>query len=340
AVIVKDGNIVGQGFTQPPGFAHAEIMALSQAREKAKGAVMYVTLEPCCHYGRTLPCTRALVAAGISEVHLATIDPNPLVSGKGKEELEKNGIRTFTGEHEDDVKELIEAYTKYITTGMPFITAKFAMSLDGKIATRSGDSKWISGEESRRFAHNLRCSNDAIMVGANTILADDPQLTIRSCSGRGGTVKKQPLRVIVDGRGRVPTSALVFHEPGETVVAVGKPIAAAEEAAFIRAGAKLMELPANEGLVDMRKLLEALGKRGITSILVEGGGILLGSLFDLGLIDKIIIFIAPIIIGGSKARMAVAGNGVDKIVDSYHLEQVNIEKFGPDLMVSGYVKAH
>ena len=181
AIVVRDGVIVGQGYTQPPGSWHAEVMALNQAGEQARGAVMYVTLEPCCHYGRTPPCTQALIAAGISEVHLAMLDPNPLVCGRGKAELEKAGIRTYLGEHEAEAREINEAYTKYITTGLPFVTAKFAMSLDGKIATKTGDSRWISGREARRYVHYLRYTSDAIMAGVNTILADDPQLTSRCC---------------------------------------------------------------------------------------------------------------------------------------------------------------
>ena len=179
AVIVKDDDVIGQGYTQPPGSSHAEIMALKEAGERARGAVMYVTLEPCCHYGRTPPCTKAIIAAGIKEVHAAMIDPNPLVNGKGLKELEKAGIKTFLGEHADDASEIIESYVKFITTGRPFVTIKFAMSLDGKIATRSGDSKWISSDESRRYVHFLRYTSDAVMVGVNTVLIDDPQLTSR-----------------------------------------------------------------------------------------------------------------------------------------------------------------
>lgn len=337
AVIVKNGNIVGRGFTQPPGSWHAEIMALRQARDRARDGTMYVTLEPCCHYGRTPPCTKAVIASGIGEVHLATIDPNPIVSGKGKTELERYGIKTFAGEHESQAKEIIEAYSKHITTGIPFVAAKFAMSLDGKIATKSGDSKWITDEESRRYAHDLRSTTDAVMAGANTIIADDPQLTVRCCGGRGGAAKKQPLRVIVDGRGRVPPSARIFREPGETVLATSKGLDSKIKQALAAAGAELMELPAGENTVDLRELLRILGQRGITSVLVEGGGILLGSLFDAGLVDKVIAFIAPVIIGGNEAKAAVAGGGVDKIINACRLERVQVEQIGAAIMVTGYV---
>ena len=338
AVVVKSDTVVGQGYTQPPGLWHAEIVALKQAGEKARGGAMYVTLEPCCHYGRTPPCTQAIIAAGIAEVHLAMLDPNPLVSGRGKGELEREGVKVYVGEHEEEAKEVNEAYTKFVTTGMPFVTAKFAVSLDGKIATRSGDSKWISGNEARKYVHNLRYTSDAIMAGVNTVLADDPRLTSRSCGGRGGVSRKQPLRVIVDGKGRTPLTAQVFSKPGKTLLALGKLATPEEKAAFAQVDAELLELPSAGGLVDLEKLLKTLGEREITSVLVEGGGILLGSLFDCGLVDKVIAFIAPIIIGGKEAKAAVGGKGVDKVVNSIKLEHIKLEKLGEDLMISGYVK--
>jgi len=336
AVVVKNDVVVGQGYTQPPGSWHAEVVALKQAGEKARGGTLYVTLEPCCHYGRTPPCTQAVITAGITEVHLSMLDPNPLVSGRGKGELETAGIKTYVGEHKEEAEELNEAYIKFITTGIPFVTAKFAISLDGKIATKSGDSKWISGEEARKYVHNMRYTADAIMAGVNTVLADDPHLTARSGGGRGGTAKKQPLRVIVDGKGRTPLTARVFSQPGKTLLALGRIAAPAEKAAFVRVGAEVLELPSAEGRVDLERLLKALSERGITSVLVEGGGILLGSLFDRRLIDKVIAFIAPIIIGGKEAKMAVSGEGVDKVGDSLRLERIKVEKFGEDVMVSGY----
>jgi diaminohydroxyphosphoribosylaminopyrimidine deaminase/5-amino-6-(5-phosphoribosylamino)uracil reductase len=337
ATVVKKSVVIGQGYTQPPGSSHAEVVALKQAGEAARGGAMYVTLEPCCHYGRTPPCTEAIIAAGISEVHLAMLDPNPLVSGIGKYELERSGIKTYVGEHEEEAKEINEAYIKFITTGMPFVTVKFAVSLDGKIATKSGDSKWISGEEARKHVHYLRYTTDAVMTGVNTILADNPRLTGR-CGGRGGEIKKQPLRVIVDGRGRTPLTARVFSEPGKVLLALGKSVSSKEKAAFTQLGADLLELPSQEGLVDLKGLLKALGEQEITSVLVEGGGILLGSLFDAGLVDKVIAFIAPIIIGGQGAKTAVGGKGVDRVANSLKLERIRTEKFGEDLMVCGYVK--
>ncbi len=333
AVITRDGIIIGEGYTQPPGSHHAEVMALKKAGERACGATMYVTLEPCCHFGRTPPCTKAIIDAGIAEVHLATLDPNPLVSGKGMAELEAAGIKTYVGEHEEEARELNEAYMKFITAGIPFVTAKFAMSLDGKVATRTGDSKWISGEESQRYVHALRRNVDAIMVGVGTVLSDDPQLTVRL----GDETHRQPLRVIVDSQGRTPITARVFRSPGKTLLAVGKSIPQDKVRRFREAGAEVMELSSEGGLVDLRELLSALGRRGVTSLLVEGGGTLLGSFFDLGLIDKVIVFIAPIIIGGDGAKSAVGGNGVPTIAQALRLNKVKVERFGSDVMISGYV---
>jgi len=336
AIIIKNSTVIGQGYTQPPGSWHAEVIALKQAGEKARGGVMYVTLEPCCHYGRTPPCTQAIIAAGITEVHLAMLDPNPLVSGKGREELEREGIRVYVGEHEGEAREINEAYTRFITTGMPFVTVKFAMSLDGKIATRSGDSKWISGSEARRYVHYMRYTTDAIMVGANTLLIDDPQLTSR-CGNKGGRTRKQPLRVIVDSKGRTPVTAQVFSQPGKTLLAMAKHLTPEEQKAYAQVGAELVEVPSEEGRVDLERLLKILGERQITSVLVEGGGVLLGSLFDRGLVNKVIAFIAPIIIGGEGARTAVGGKGVDKVIDCIKMERVTTRYYDQDLMFSGYI---
>lgn len=337
AVIVRNGEVVGQGYTHPPGLDHAEIVALKQAGGRARGGVMYLTLEPCCHHGRTPPCTQAIIAAGIVEVHLATFDVNPVVLGRGKEELEGAGIRVCVGEHEAEAKQVNEAYAKFITKGIPFITVKFAMSLDGKIATRSGDSRWISGELARKRVHNLRYMADAVMTGVNTILVDDPRLTARCC-GSGGMLKKQPARVVVDSEGRAPLTARVFTEPGKAIVVLGKLASAEEKESFAQVGAELLELPSPEGRVDLERLLGALGEWGITNVLVEGGGILLGALFDGGLVDKVIAFIAPIIIGGREAVTAVAGRGVEQVADSLKLEWVSVERFDEDLMVSGYIR--
>ncbi|MBA7697929.1 Riboflavin biosynthesis protein RibD [subsurface metagenome] len=253
--------------------------------------------------------------------------------------MEEKGIRTYVGEHEEEAEQINEAYIKFITTGMPFVTAKFAVSLDGKIATRSGDSKWISSETARKRVHNLRYITDAVMAGINTVLIDDPELTARTCGGKGGTVRAQPLRVIVDSKGRTPLTARIFSAPGKTLLVWARLVRPEEKEAFAQANAEFLELPSEEGLVDLEKLLKVLGEQEITSVLVEGGGILLGSLFDGGFVDKVVAFIAPIIIGGEGAKTAVGGEGVDKVADSLRLEQVCVERLGDDMVVSGYVSA-
>jgi diaminohydroxyphosphoribosylaminopyrimidine deaminase/5-amino-6-(5-phosphoribosylamino)uracil reductase len=334
-IVSKKGNVIGQGYTQPPGSDHAEIVALKEAGEQARGSSMYVTLEPCCHQGRTPPCTRAIIASGIREVHISTLDNNPMISGRGKKELEEAGIIVHLGEHEVEAKTMNEAYAKYISRGIPFVTAKFAMSLDGKIATRTGNSRWITEEAARKQANYLRYINDAVMVGVNTIIIDDPRLTVR-CNDRGGTAKKQPLRVIADSKGRTPLKARVFAEPGRTLVILSSPTPPEKRAALIQAGAEILELPSKDGQPDIEAIIKTLGEKGTTSILIEGGGILLGSLFDYGLVDKVIAFIAPIIIGGKEAVTAVAGRGIDKMADAVRLNDVSVERIGRDLMVCGY----
>ena len=336
AVIVKDDDIIGQGYTQPPGSSHAEIMALKEAGMRASGGVMYVTLEPCCHFGRTPPCTKAIIAAGIKEVHAAIIDPNPLVSGKGLKELESAGIKTVVGEHAEEASEIVESYIKFITTGRPFVTIKYAMSIDGKSAARTGDSKWISSDESRRYVHFLRYTTDAVMVGVNTVLTDDPQLTSRA-SIRGGVAKNQPLRVIVDATGRTPVTAKIFNAPGQVLMAVSDKVAAAQKKAYKKLGAEVLVLPAKKGFIDLDKLFNALGEKQVTSVLVEGGASLLGSLCDNNLVDKAVVFVAPVIIGGEKARTAIGGKGADKVVNSLKLERVKTKRSDSDMMITGYI---
>ncbi len=338
AVLVKHGKVVGTGFTQPPGGKHAEIIAIEEAGAQAAGGTLYVTLEPCCHFGRTPPCTQAIIQAGITEVHAATADPNPLVAGKGLAELEAAGIRTRIGEDETAALELNEAYFKHIVRHIPFVTVKFAISLDGKIATASGDSRWISCEDSRQFAHHLRYTNDAIMVGANTVIADDPKLTARCSGGRGGTARQQPLRVVVDGHVRTPLSSRLFSEQGHTLLAVGRQLDATEIKAFASVNAEIKVLPSENDVIDLRLLLEELGRQQITSVLVEGGGTLIGSFFDQKLVDKVVAFIAPIIIGG-EGKNAVGGKGVALLADACRLERVSTLSCGTDTVIIGYVSS-
>ncbi len=337
AVVVRDGQVVGEGVTQAAGRDHAEVVALRQAGELARGGILYTTLEPCCHHGRTPPCTDAIVAASISEVHLAAIDPNPLVAGEGKRRLESAGVRVIEGEEAGASLKLNESYFKFIQTGAPFVTAKFAASLDGKIATRTGDSRWITVEAARRQAHRLRSISDAIMVGIGTVLSDDPQLTARDEQGR--PLPRQPLRVIVDSSGRTPTSARLLQGPGPVLLATAH--ASADRInALGNTGAEIAPLPSEATSVDLKALFKLLGQRDITSVLVEGGGTLLGSIFDQGLADKVVAFIAPVIIGGAGATPAVGGHGVGEIADALRLTDVEVCRLGEDIMVVGYTREH
>ena len=334
AVLVKDGEIVGGGYTQPPGRSHAEAVALSEAGDAARGAILYTTLEPCSHHGRTPPCTDAIVAAGVAEVHAAMLDPNPNVRGGGMAILADAGLGTRVGEGQAKARRQLEAYVKYVTTGTPFVTAKFAMSLDGKIATRTGDSKWISGEKARGAVHRLRAATDAVMVGVNTALADDPQLTARDKRGR--PLDRQPFRVVVDTGGRTPPGARMLGEPGRTLVAMGD-VGDKRARALRSAGADVVSLPGDGPSVDLAALMDNLAaEHGVTSLLVEGGATLLGSLFDLGLVDKVIAFVSPVIIGGAEAPTPVAGSGFERMADTLRLERVRWDKYGRDMAITGY----
>ncbi len=338
AVLVKDGRVVGMGYTQPVGGPHAEVVALAQAGEEARGATLYVTLEPCCHFGRTPPCTRAIIDAGVSEVHVALVDPNPIVAGKGFAELNAAGIKTCVGAHEREAREINEAYLKHMATGIPFVIAKFAMSLDGKIATKTGDSHWISNDQARCYVHGVRHTVDAIMVGVNTLITDDPKLTARGCGGKSGATAKQPLRIIVDGSGRTPVEAKVFSQPGHTLVAWTEPVDTAKRRQLEALGAEVVVLPGTNGLVDLEAVLREVGRRQVSTVLLEGGSELLGSAFDHGLVDKVLAFIAPIIIGSSEGRTAVGGTGVHSISEALCLERVEVKNFADNVLVSGYVK--
>ena len=334
AVVVKDGVIVGEGYTQPPGREHAEIVALRQAGTKAQDATLYSTLEPCNHHGSTPPCTKAIVHAGITEVRVAARDPNPNVNGGGIQALKDAGLRVRLGEGQRRAKLLMEAYFKYEEKDMPLVTAKFAMTLDGKIATYTGDSKWISGDRARWEVHGLRRTSDAVMVGINTVIVDDPRLTARD--NRGKPRVKQPLRVIVDSLGRMPINATMLSEPGKTLVAVSTATPDARES-LMEAGARILEAAADDGSVDLESLLRQLaGDMGVTSLCVEGGASILGSLFDKGLVDKVVAFVAPTIVGGREAPSPVEGRGVGLMSEAIKLERVKWDRYGRDIAITGY----
>ncbi len=334
AVIVKDGAVVGEGYTLPPGQRHAEVGALDQAGPLAAGATLYTTLEPCCHFGRTPPCTNAIIAAGISEVAVAVIDPNPLVAGKGMARLREAGIAARI-EPAEGAEELYEAFGKHIATGLPFVTAKYAMSLDGKIATYTGDSQWITGPLARSEVQRMRRECDAIMVGINTVLADDPQLTARD--NDGVALARQPIRVVLDSHCRTPSAARMLAEPGKTLIVTSSDARGSEIERLREAGAETWTGAQHEpGMLEMGEVLVELGHRGVVSLLVEGGGITLGSLFDDGLVDKVKVFIAPVIIGGMQAASPIEGHGPEFMSEAWRVERTEIRQIGPDWLITGY----
>ncbi len=335
AILVRDDEIVGRGHTQPPGEAHAEVMALRDAGERARGATAYVTLEPCGHFGRTPPCTRALVDAGVTAVHYAIEDPDPQVSGDGHRQLLEAGLAVTVGDGAEEATRLLEGYLKHRRTGLPFVIAKYAASLDGRIAAASGDSRWVSGPETLLWAHHIRPTLDAIVVGSGTVLIDNPQLTARP----GGTIEgaHQPLRVVVDSTGRISEQAAVMHGPSPALVATTTRSAPEWRERLRAVGAEVLELPERHGHVDLEALLGILGGRGALTVLVEGGGVLLGSLFDDRLVDRVQVVIAPMIIGAAEAPSAVAGSGAYRMVDAPRLREVTVERLGADILVSGLV---
>lgn len=335
AVVVKDGVEIGRGFTSLPGQNHAEINALQQAGGSALGSTLYTTLEPCSIFGRTPPCTKAIIDAGVAQVHVAAIDPNPIISGSGCAELRSAGIDVLVGEQSKAAQALYEAFAKHIKTGIPFVSVKFAMSLDGKIAAASGDSKWVTGVESRNLVQQMRRECDAVLVGVNTVLADDPQLTARDPDG--SPLPRQPLRVVVDSRCRTPAGARLLQQPGGAVIAtlLSSPDPRIDQLAD--AGAEVLTLPSGpDGRVDLETLLAELGRRGVVNLLVEGGGALLGSLFDHALVDKLFAFIAPVVIGGKSAVSPVEGRGAKSMAQAWEIQRAALTPVGRDWLIAGY----
>jgi diaminohydroxyphosphoribosylaminopyrimidine deaminase/5-amino-6-(5-phosphoribosylamino)uracil reductase len=345
AVLVRKVRVVGEGWHRRAGGPHAEVFALKNAgvrsqepgvrsRQRhtrhASGSTLYVTMEPCCTWGKTPPCTDAIIAAGVKRVIVAARDPNPKHNGRGLQVLRRAGIRVEAGLLAEEAARMNEAFNKWITTGMPFVIAKAGMSLDGKIATRTGDSKWITGEAARREGHRLRARVDAILVGTNTVIRDDPGLTVRH-----GVRGKQPWRVVVDARGRILRKAKVFTDGQRrrTLVLTTSLSSAAWRRYLLRKGVEATVLPHKGGRIDLRAALKILGKQDITSVLVEGGGELLGSLFDARLVDKVALFYAPIIIGGRGAVAAVAGEGVARVGKAMRLRDCHWRRVGKDEML-------
>lgn len=338
AVLVKDGRVIGQGFTQPPGGDHAEIVALRQAGDRARGATLYVTLEPCCHYGRTPPCTDALIAAGVAAVHMAVEDPSPWVAGRGRAALEAAGIQVVTGEREAEARRLTEAYFKWVRLGLPYVTAKYAMTLDGKTATRAGHARWISGARSRERVGQMRQQVDAVAVGVGTVLADDPLLTARDAQGR--LLPRQPRRVVLDTWARTPPACqLLSSEGGEVLILVAPDAEPSRVEALRAAGASVVAVPRLGEHLDLRAAFSELARRQVTSVLVESGGRLLASLLEAGLVDRVAAFIAPRIVGGEHAPTPVEGVGVEDMAGALTLREVTCERVGDDVLVMGSLES-
>jgi diaminohydroxyphosphoribosylaminopyrimidine deaminase/5-amino-6-(5-phosphoribosylamino)uracil reductase len=340
AVLAKGGRILGEGWHRRAGGPHAEVFALRGLVARASrprafpsnDLTLYVTMEPCCTWGKTPPCTDAIIAAGVKRVVAAARDPNPKHNRRGYRVLRRAGIRVDAGLLGAEATRMNEAFNKWIITGMPWVIAKAAMSLDGRIATRTGDSKWITNEAARRAAHKLRATADAVMVGANTVVRDNPRLTVR----HGVAPRKlSGWRVVVDARGRCPYSANLFTDAHRrsTIVLTTSHSAARWRRRLSQNGVTVMLLPHKRGRVDLRAALKALGKRNITSVLAEGGGELLGSLFDARLVDGVALFYAPIVIGGRGAVAAVAGEGAASVGQAVRLQDCRWRRIGTDQML-------
>ena len=323
-VLDRDGQVVGEGFHRAKGEPHAEEVALQQAGERAKGGTLYVSLEPCTHPHRNPTCADAVIASGVYRVVVSMPDPDPRMRGAGIKALEAAHVRTDVGAHEERARRLNEFYVKHRETGRPFVTAKFAMSLDGKIATAGGESRWITGEEARRHGHRLRHTHDAILVGINTVIADDPELTARL----DGEDLRQPVRVVVDSQLRIRQTARVVG--ANTLIATTKPG---------RVGvAEVVQMPAtDQGRVSLPDLLDELGRRNLLSVLVEGGGEVHAAMFGTGLVDKVYAYIAPKLIGGSGAPGPLGGRGIERLDEAHRLSDVDVTRLGDDFLISGYV---
>ena len=326
-VLDRSRTLAGEGFHHRAGDPHAEQQALTAAGNQALGGTLYVNLEPCASH-RNPSCADAIIDAGLSRVVISMLDPDQRVRGAGIAKLRAAGIETVVGIHEDRARRLNEFYVKHRLTGMPFVSAKFAMSLDGKIATRTGESRWITGEEARLHGHRLRHIHDAILVGVNTVMIDDPELTTRL---DGAGVARQPLRVIVDSQLRLRKSARV----------VGPNTLIATTRAGRMGAAEVVKFPATaDGRVALQPLLEELGKRGIISLLIEGGGTVHASFVSEGLVDKLYAYVAPSLIGGRQAPGPLGGAGVEHLVEAVRLRELDVTRLGDDLLITGYVDVH
>lgn len=335
ALVVKGVKIVGKGYHRKSGDKHAEIVALDEAREQARGATLYLNLEPCCHFGKTPPCCKEIIKAGIKKVVCAMSDPNPLINGKGFRNLLSAGVSVEEGLLQSEAERLNEIFIKYSRTGKPFVVAKAAMSLDGKISTSGGESKWISAEQTRTYIHNrIRYGMDAVLVGINTVLMDDPLLTVR---GTGNRIKKIN-RVVLDSELKMPIDSILLRSLSEGNIFVYATGRSSENSRRIleKKGANVIIVEEEDGRVALSAVIEDLGRKGITSILVEGGSRILASAFDAKVIDKAFFFMAPTIIHGKDATSAVQGNVYRRLKESISLERIHPLRIGKDWMIQAY----
>ncbi|MFH1788260.1 MAG: bifunctional diaminohydroxyphosphoribosylaminopyrimidine deaminase/5-amino-6-(5-phosphoribosylamino)uracil reductase RibD [Candidatus Altiarchaeota archaeon] len=331
-VIVKNGRVMAEGFHRKAGLPHAEIEALRKLKcGEARGSTLYVTLEPCCHHGRTPPCTDAIIKAGVKRVVAAMRDPNPLVAGKGAMILRNAGVEVNVGVLRKEAEQLNEAYVHFMKTVTPFVTLKSAMSLDGKIAAKTGDSKWITGEKARKRVHDLRSRVDAVLVGVGTVLKDDPRLTCRVKGGR------DPLRVIVDSHLRIPLEAKVLGD-GNVVVATTKRHSLQKKKRLDNRGVDVWVVAEKNRRVNLTDLARVLGEIGVRSILIEGGGEVNASAIQAGIVNKVLFFISPMIVGGREAKTPVEGEGTKKIREAVKVRNSTVERIGDDFLVTGYLK--
>jgi diaminohydroxyphosphoribosylaminopyrimidine deaminase/5-amino-6-(5-phosphoribosylamino)uracil reductase len=341
AVIVKNGKVISEDYHKKAGEPHAEALAIIKAGDKAKDSTLYVTLEPCCHLDkRTPPCTKAIINSGIKKVFIAMKDPNPKVSGKGIEELKKHGIEVVSGILEDKAKKLNEVYIKYITTKTPFVILKTAMTLDGKIATPEGQSKWITGEKARKIVHQMRGSVDAILTATGTVKADNPELTARTRRQKTEDRRqtKQPIRIVIDPNLETPLDYKIFDVPPETIVVTRRQKTddrRQKGKTLIDKGVKIIEYDGER--VDLKWLMKMLGEFGITSVMIEGGSSLNAYALQDAIVDKVVFFIAPKIIGGKDSIPAIGGKTFRKLDDAFLVSNMKIKRVGDDLMIEGYI---
>lgn len=326
-IIVKRGRIVGRGWHKKAGTEHAEVLAISEAGKKAANSTMYVNLEPCSHWGRTPPCTEKIVEAGVREVIIGMKDPNPLVDGF--RELKFRGLKTKIGILEKEAKKLNEAYFKYIKNKRPFVIVKVAMSLDGRIATSTGSSKYITSREARTYVHGLRSEVDAVMVGLNTVLRDNPELTPRLVKG------KDPMKIVVDSKLRIPKGCNLMKEPAKLIIAATNKAPKSGIKRLQHKGATVIIAKSKNGMVDLEDLMKQLGKHEITSVMIEGGSQLNSSAIKAGVVDKVLIFTAPKLIGNGIG--AIGSLGIKKISNAIDIKNPVCRRIGNDMMVEGYL---